>query len=178
VASYLTIQPLAEGDKLPSIPGKTLSGRKITLPSDVQGKISILIFYFYQEARPQVQAWYNTLLNKYGKRQDIISIEVPMIRDYARFYGFILGRKLKRLIPRKSHENVVIYYGKLEKYYYYFNVDSLTDCYVFVLDKTGRVRLSTCGEMTPEKMEQVSTKLEELSERYGSVNGQSNHNEI
>jgi hypothetical protein len=133
------------------------------LPNDVQGKISILIFYFYQEARPQVQAWYNTLLSNYGKRQDIISIEVPMVRDYARLYSFILDRKLKRLIPRKRHENVVIYYGKLEKYYYYFNVDSLTDCYVFLLDKTGRVSLSTCGEITQEKIEQISTKLEELS---------------
>jgi hypothetical protein len=160
VASYLTIQPLKEGDIFPEISGKTLAGRKIMLPTKMRGKISIMIFYFYQEARPQAQAWYNLLITTYNTRKDIILLEVPMIRDYARLYSFILDRKLKWLTPRKKHENVVLYYGKLEKYYYHFNVNNLTDCYVFVLDKEGKVCTSVCGEVTPEKLQQISTKLE------------------
>ena len=163
MASFLTIQPLVPGDKFPSIPGKLLSGQKISLPHDVQGKVSILVIYFYQEAHRQVQEWSNLLMKKYGKRNDLICIEMLMVRDYAYLYSFILDRKLKRLVPRKRHENVVMYYGKLEKYYYYFNVDNLTDCYVFVLDKTGNVKLAKCGEMTLEKMGHIHEKIEELS---------------
>ncbi len=160
MASYLTIQPLKEGDIFPEICGKTLGSRKVMLPGKMRGKFSIMIFYFYQEARPQAQTWYNSLNSIYGKRKDMILLEVPMIRDYARLYSFILDRKLKWLTPRKKHENVVLYYGKLEKYYYHFNVNNLTDCYVFVLDKEGKVITSAYGEVNPEKLQQVNTKLE------------------
>ncbi len=163
MASYLTIQPLEDGDSFPRLKGKTLSGRKVLFPKHVEGKISILIFYFYQEARPQVQKWCSKLMESYGKRKDVACYEVLMARDYARLYGFIFDHKLKRLIPRKRRDNVVTYYGKLEKYYYHFNVNSLTDCYLFMLDKAGKVRLSAEGPMTQHKRDQINAKIEELS---------------
>lgn len=165
MASFLTTQALVPGDKFPDVLGKSLSGRKISLPHDVQGKISILVVYFYQEARPQVQEWHNLLLKKYGKCDDLICIEMLMVRDYAYLYSFILDRKLKRIIPRRRHENVLLYYGKLERYYYYFDVNNLADCYVFMLDKKGKVCLSDFGSVTQEKTDKIAIKLEELADQ-------------
>lgn len=162
MASYLSIQPLKRGDRFPEIQGKTLSGQKIHLPHDLNGKPSILIIYFYRDTRVQVKPWNERLHEKYGKYKNVNCLEVPMFQDYARLYGFVLDRKLKQIIPHKRHENVAVYYGKLGKYYYHFDVNSLTDCYVYLLDASGKVRATAVGEFTEDKFEQITGTLETL----------------
>lgn len=65
-------------------------------------------------------------------------------------------------IQKKLHDNVLTYYGSLSDYYKYFGVDDKKTCYLFLLDKEGKVQLMKKGKANPESMKELRVKTDLL----------------
>ncbi len=161
--SYLTIQPLDKGDIFPEFHGKTLTNQKLVFPGNLKGKIGLLFFTFMREGHNQVDSWLTPIQKKYSDLPDLNHFSVSMVREYNKLHRFVLNRSFRWFIPKENRTNTVFYSGKLEKFYCYFNVNSLSDCYVFLLDRDNKIQYVECGSANSEKLRDIFLVINKLT---------------
>lgn len=65
-------------------------------------------------------------------------------------------------IAESMHQNVMTYYGPLGDYYDYFDVQDKKLCYLFLLDREGKIQFISKGEATSSKLAQLIQKIKSL----------------
>jgi ATP10 protein len=63
-------------------------------------------------------------------------------------------------VPKDLHDNVATYYGKLNKYKSNLMMYDKNSCYVFLLDKNGRIKFTTESTASPEKLAELFAAVE------------------
>lgn len=157
-----TIKPLEVGDKFPSISGSLLSSKKITLPEHCSQKIAVLIVAFKRGTQPQIDTWIKPLMKEFSMYDDFRFIEIPMISNFYSWMSNYIDNGMRKGIVPSMHKNVMTYYGPLSDYYTYFDVDDKTKCYVFLLDKTGKIQYKIKGKADSHQLTLISEKIKSL----------------
>lgn len=161
-APILLAQKLNIGDSFPEIKGELLSFKKITLPKHCKGKVSILIVAFKRETQAQVDTWTTPLLKEFSKNSEFQFLEIPMISSlYSWFSGYI-DNGMRGGIIESMHKNVMTYYGPLGDYYSYFDVQDKKLCYLFLLDREGKIQFLTKGESDSQQLRLLFKNIKTL----------------
>lgn len=155
-------EKLRTGDLFPVIKGELLSYKKITLPEHCKGKVSVLVIAFKRATQTQVDTWTKPLLQEFNTQDDFRFIEVPMISNFYSWVSNYIDNGMRSGIIESMHKNVMTYYGPLGSYFKYFEVENKKLCYLFLLDKEGKVQFITKGESNPEDLEILLQKTKEL----------------
>ncbi|WP_461631550.1 hypothetical protein [Labilibaculum euxinus] len=153
---------LKSGDLFPEIKGELLSSKMVTLPDHCKGKVSVLIIAFKRGTQAQVDTWTKPLMKEFSIRNDFRFIEVPMISNFYSWLSHYIDNGMRGGIAKPMHKNVMTYYGPLDSYYDYFDVQDKKLCYLFLLDKEGRIQFLTKGEAKPEELSVLLQKIKIL----------------
>ena len=153
---------LKSGDLFPEIKGELLSSKMVTLPDHCKGKVSVLIIAFKRGTQAQVDTWTKPLMKEFSIRNDFRFIEVPMISNFYSWLAHYIDNGMRGGIAKPMHKNVMTYYGPLDSYYDYFDVQDKKLCYLFLLDKEGRIQFLTKGEAKPDELSVLLQKIKIL----------------
>ncbi|MGQ1909694.1 hypothetical protein ACT3CE_07890 [Marinifilum sp. RC60d5] len=157
-----TYKKLAIGDSFPNIKGKLLSSKEISIPEHCKGKVSVLIVAFKRETQDQVNTWTQPLLQEFGMHKDFRFIEIPMISSLFNWMSGYIDNGMRKGIASAMHKNVMTYYGPLNSYYRYFDVEDKKLCYLFLLDKNGTIQFIDKGEAQKQNLHLLTNKIKEL----------------
>lgn len=157
-----TNKKLTIGDSFPTIKGKLLSSKKISIPDHCKGKVSVIIIAFKRETQTQVNTWTQPLMKEFGMHEDFRFIEIPMISSFFNWMSGYIDNGMRKGIVPSMHKNVMTYYGPLNSYYKYFDVNNKKLCYVFLLDRNGNILLIDKGEAQERNLLLLTNKIKEL----------------
>jgi hypothetical protein len=100
---------------------------------------------------------------KFGGREDLTFYEIPMISSGYRFMAFMIDSGMRSGIPKAKHDNVVTYYGDVEKYTKALQIDPRSG-HAFLLDRDGIIRWQTQGFATDETLRELFDLAEKLAQ--------------
>lgn len=138
--SAQTVKKLEIGDQFPTIHGELLSHKEVSLPDHCRGKVSLLIVAFKRGTQPQIDTWTKPVLKEFSMYDEFRFIEIPMISNFYSWISNYIDNGMRKGIVPSMHKNVMTYYGSLSDYYTYFGVEDKKLCYVFLLDKQGKIQ--------------------------------------
>ena len=159
---FLFSQKLQIGDSFPEIKGELLSHKKITIPDHCKGKVSILIVAFKRGTQPQVDSWITPVMKEFGNHSDFRFLEIPMISNFYSWISGYIDNGMRGGIVESMHKNVMTYYGPLGNYFNFFDVQDKQLCYVFLLDKKGKIQFLAKGESKPEQLNILFQEVKSL----------------
>ncbi|PKQ61106.1 hypothetical protein BZG02_16815 [Labilibaculum filiforme] len=153
---------LKPGDIFPQIKGELLSSELIILPDHCKGKVSVLIIAFKRGTQVQIDTWTTPLLKEFSVHKDFRFIEIPMISNLYDWMSHYINNGMRGGIDETMHKNVMTYYGPLNSYFDYFDVQDKKLCYLFLLDKEGKIQHLTKGKSKPEELSILFQKIKNL----------------
>ncbi len=158
----LIAQKLQIGDSFPEITGDLLSYKKITIPEHCKGKVSILIVAFKRGTQPQVDSWTTPLMQEFSNDSDFRFLEIPMISNFYSWISGYIDNGMRGGIVESMHKNVMTYYGPLDRYFTYFDVQDKKLCYLFLLDREGKIQFLANGESSSAQLTILFQKVKIL----------------
>lgn len=151
--------------KFPRIEATTLMGKKVVFPDVASGKTALVVVAFRRQAQGVIDSWKEPFLKDFGGNSDYTFYEIPMISSGWKVMAPVIDNGMRSGVPRELHNQVATYYGPLDQYFEFWDIQDKRDAYVFLLDKEGYVLHTDHGTATPEKYHTLKSIAE---------NGQSN----
>jgi len=151
------------GKKFPEVKAKTLAGQETTIPDDAAGKVTLICVAFLRESQTQLDSWLNPFYEKFGKREDIMFYEVPMISGGYKFMKLIIDGGMRGGLPEFKHKHVVTMYGDVESYKDALDIDPSSG-HAFLLDRKGVIRWQEKGFSTGGTLDSLFAATADLLE--------------
>ncbi len=158
----LLAQKLKIGNSFPEIKGELLSFKKVTIPDHCNGKVSVLIVAFKRGTQAQVDGWTLPLLKEFSDNSDFQFLEIPMISNLYSWVSEYIDNGMRGGIAESMHKNVMTYYGPLDSYFKNFDVQDKKLCYLFLLDREGKIQFSAKGESNSTQLSLLFQKIKSL----------------
>jgi len=146
----------------PAIQAKNLEGKQVAIPDDAKGKVTLVALAFLRQSQGQLDSWLNPFYEKFGKRDDFMFYEIPMISGKYVFIKPIIDNGMRGGLPQFKHKHVVTFFGDVNKYSKILNVDPKFG-HVFLLDKEGMIHWQNKGSSEKDALEEMFGLAEKLS---------------
>lgn len=150
------------GKAFPEVKAETLEGKPQSVPGSARGKVTLVAVAFLRENQGQLDSWLNPFAEKFGKRDEFMFYEVPMISSGYKFMKFIIDGGMRGGLPDFKHKHVVTMYGDVEKYTAALQIDPRNG-HAFLLDQSGIIRWQGEGYAGQEELKELFTVAEHLA---------------
>lgn len=147
----------------PIVQAKNLEGNPVTIPDDAKGKVTLVAVAFLQKSQGQLDSWLNPFYEKFGKRDDFMFYEIPMIAKGYIFMKPIIDNGMRGGLPQFKYKHVVTLYGDVKQYSDTLNVDPNFG-HVFLLDKEGMIHWQNKGYAEKDALEEMYSLAEKLAD--------------
>ena len=147
---------LLVGKAMPSVSGRTLSSRKVTIPWDTTGKVAFLSMGFSYDSRFDVEDWGRAFGETFGKDPDADFYEVAMIDWPFRLFGRAIDEGMRRGSPRENHDHVLTVYASQKPFRKALRAPSSSDTWVYLLDTGGQVLFQCGGAFDAERFRELT----------------------
>ena len=155
------------GKKFPTLEGVTLGEKKVNIPADCKGKMTVICLAFSKRAEEALHSWmvpmYNKFVAKTGMMDDAYDVNlyfVPMFTGIHQPTENMAKKQLKDGTGKEFFNIVLCYHGSIHPYKEELNFDEKEFPYFFILDKDGKIIYATKGFYDEKKMEEISDKIE------------------
>lgn len=162
------------GNQFPNMEAETLTNEFVDLPTDIQGKYSLIGLAYSKKAEDHLKGWFEPVYNQFIYKNpnpgpfdfsfDINSYFVPMFTGAKRPAYKKVMNKLKKTIDKRMQPNVLFYKGTLKEYKEALNFDGKDLPYFYVLDPKGKVVYATSGRYTQRKMQEITDAVRSAME--------------
>jgi hypothetical protein len=157
------------GSQFPAMNTSTADGKIVDIPSDTQGKYTLLGLAFSKKSEDDLNTWMEPVFWKFidkpegkidqlfgnGSSYDVNAYFVPMFTGVKTAATNTAKRQaLKKMDPRLI-PSILFYKGKLKPYKESLDFQQKDIPYFFVLDESGKIVYATSGSYTDEKMAKV-----------------------
>ncbi|MFO7992036.1 MAG: hypothetical protein R6U61_07075 [Thermoplasmata archaeon] len=144
---------MKKAKKFPRITADALSGKKVTIPDDVSGEMTLIGVAFVREAQGMLDSWME-YFQDLCKGKDIY--ELPMIDGvfWKILSGFIDGG-MRAGIPEEKHDYVVTYYGDTSEFRKELGMDDKNLAYIFLIDGDGYILFQGSGYPNEEEKKEL-----------------------
>ena len=157
------------GTKFPTISAETLAGTQLTLPDAAEGNITLIVIAFKREAQAQLDSWLRPYLQEFGTKPDFTFYEIPMLALYWKLMSWMIDSGMRSGIEVKKHNNVMTYYGNINKYRRALDLEDLTRGYVFLLDPGGVIRWQGQGYSTKDALKEMRDCVNDITLTKGDI---------
>lgn len=161
---------LAKAQNFPSIQCTSLEGKKINLPADNNGKITVLGMAFSQKAEKELSSWFQPAYTNFIEKPDANAI-IPMdsydVNCYfiPVFSGILeaaagkVEKKMKAGLDKSLQSNVLVFKGSADEIKKSLKIDKNDSPWFFVVNEKGEVLYTTSGAYSDAKMEAIEKIL-------------------
>lgn len=160
----------ATGQTFPSMECTSLQGKKIVLPSENNGKTTVLGMAFSQKAEKDLSTWYQPGYSTFIEKADanaLIPMDsydvncyfVPVFSGIMQAAAGQAEKKMKEGIDKSLHANVLLFKGKADEIKSTLKIDKTETPWFFVVDASGKVLHTTSGAYSEAKMEEIEKYL-------------------
>ena len=158
------VKPIEIGDAFPSLTGRLMSGRKLSIPHDLHGDVGIVIMTWDDTATDEMAMWRQDLLEVYGLLPDVRVIEVAMISAVGPVLGSVIDRIMVQQTPLPEREHAMVVYGDLRRQRAQLDtvMSALPQSAVFLIGRNGRLAWRADGLPTPERIAALQKALGEV----------------
>lgn len=126
------------GESFPQVEGNSLSGKKWSLPQDLQGKPAILLVGFIQKSQFDIDRWLIGL-EQYKFKGNVF--EVPAIQGFfPRIFERSIDEGMREGIPENLWKVVITVYEDGEQIHQWSGNQYPLNARVILLDQSGKVR--------------------------------------
>ncbi len=140
---------MIEGRKFPKIKGKSLSGKEVTLPEDMEGEVILVGVAFKREAQEMLDSWVEYFDILCEGKKDIY--ELPIIEGSLwKIFSSFIDRGMKSGISEEMHDKVVTHYGDASEVKEKLEIEDDDLGYVFLLAENGRILFKGEGHADEE----------------------------
>jgi hypothetical protein len=159
----------AIGKQFPAMSTSTADGKVVDLPSDTNGKYTLLGLAFSKKSEDDLNTWMEPVFWKFidkpegkidqlfgnGSSYDVNAYFVPMFTGIKTAATKTAKRKALKKMDSRLIPSILFYKGKLKPYKESLDFQQKDIPYFFVLDKNGKIVYAASGRYTPEKMAKV-----------------------
>jgi hypothetical protein len=154
------------GKSFPNLVCATLDEEKLTLPTDLDARKSVLCLAYSQKAEEKLQVWINKAIPKFVLRSSETSL-FPLEPYDVNTYFVAMYTGLNKAVAKKAteqiktsidvllHPYILTYTGEIEPYKTALKMENKDDPYIFVLDEKGKVIYATSGAYTDKSMDEI-----------------------
>jgi hypothetical protein len=169
--SFLLFSGIASAQiSFPRMECTSLEGKKVTLPADHNGKITVLGLAFSQKAEKELSTWFQPAYTAFIEKPDanaIIPMDswdvncyfVPVFSGVLQAAAGKAEKKMKDGLDKSLQQNVLLYKGKADEIKSSLKIDKNDSPWFFVVDTSGKVLYSTSGAFSDSKMEEIEKAL-------------------
>lgn len=154
----------------PAMECKSLDGKTVVLPTDNDGKVTILGMAFSQKAEKELSTWfqpaYSTFIEKADPNAiiptdsyDVNCYFVPVFSGVLKAAAGKAEAKMKAGMDKSLQANVLVFKGNADQIKSTLKIDNTDFPWFFVVDASGNVLYSTSGAFTEGKMEEIEKIL-------------------
>jgi hypothetical protein len=157
------------GNIFPAMEAETVEDKKVNLPTDVQGKFTLLGLAYSKKSEDELNSWFRPVFEKFiqkstglmsGFGYDVNVYFIPMFTGVnAAATGTAKRKALKNTDPQLL-PYILFYKGELKPYKEALDFEKRDIPYFFVLDKDGKILFATSGAYTENKMDEVEAVIE------------------
>lgn len=169
VLAYFPLLGQVTGKVFPEMVAETVEDKKVTLPTDVKGKFTLIGLAYSKKSEDDLQTWFVPVFEKFvqkaegllaGMGYDVNVYFVPMFTGInAAAEGTAKRKALKSLDPQ-LFPYMLFYKGELKKYKEELDFEKRDIPYFFVLNKEGKIVYATSGAFTTAKMDAIEDVIE------------------
>lgn len=156
--------------QFPTMECTSLEGKKVVLPKDNNGKITVLGMAFSQKAEKELSSWFQPAFSNFIEKPDanaIIPMDVYDVNCYfvPVFSGALqaaagkVEKKMKEGLDKSLQSNVLTYKGQAENLKKALQITKDDSPWFFVVDPEGKVLYTTSGAYSEAKMEEIEKVL-------------------
>jgi hypothetical protein len=167
--SFLSISAQVIGKIFPTMEAETVEDKKVSLPTAVAGKYTLLGLAYSKKAEDELNSWFQPVFEKFIQKNkglfesfghDVNVCFVPMFTGInAAATGTAKKKALKNVDPNLL-PYILFYKGELKPYKDALDFEGKDTPYFFVLDKAGKIVYATSGKFSTKKMDEVEEVLE------------------
>ena len=159
------------GKSFPNLSGETVSGQKISLPNQTNGKYTLLGLAMSKKSEDDLQSWYQPIAARFLQdaskaglfadfAYDVNIYFVPMFTGVNKAAAGPARKKALKNVDPKLHDHILFYVGKLEEYKDSLSLKDKDKPYFFVLDNEGKIVYTTEGAYTEAKIDEIESLIE------------------
>ncbi len=153
---------------------ETVEDVVINIPTDTNGKYSLLGLAYSKKSEGDLQGWYSPVYNKFipkkegegglfgGFGYDVHVYFIPMFTGVKAAAEGTAKRKAVDNIDERLLPHILFYKGKLKPYKEKLDFERKDIPYFFVLDDEGQIVYATSGKFTESKLSQVEDAIEDF----------------
>jgi hypothetical protein len=157
------------GSQFPVMNTSTADGIVVDLPSDTNGKFTLLGLAFSKKSEDDLNTWMEPVFWKFidkpegkidqlfgnGSSYDVNAYFVPMFTGIKTAATKTAKRQALKKMDSRLIPSILFYKGKLKPYKESLDFQQKDIPDFFVLDKNGKIVYAASGRYTPEKMAKV-----------------------
>jgi putative protein-disulfide isomerase len=140
--------------EFPSITVKNLKAEEIILPKSALDKPTFICILMKDEGRPVAASWTKNILEKYPK-QEVNLYEVSLLPKGLKILRGTIEKGMKKDVDASFHSNYTTFFGDVKSYKSALKIVDDNSCYVYLLDKSGKIKASTDGYVSAEKADDL-----------------------
>jgi hypothetical protein len=151
---------------LPSIHAQTFDDVSVNLPSDLNGKVGVLVLGFSRKSGNQTKQWTDALSQDYGHDPHVAYYQCAMLAEVP---GFIRGMVIKQIrgsMSSADRSHFIALVQDLAKWKQAAQFSGPDDSYVLVFDGAGQIQARFHGAETPESYGRLRDAIEGLQNRH------------
>ncbi len=167
----ITVSGFAQvvGKQFPEMHAETVEDRKVTLPTDVLGKFTLLGLAYSKKSEDELNTWFGPIFSKFvqkpegllaGTGYDVNVLFIPMFTGInAAAEGTAKRKALKNIDPQLL-PYILFYKGELKSYKEALDFEKRDIPYFFVLNAEGKIVFATSGSFSESKLDAIEDVIE------------------
>jgi hypothetical protein len=150
--------------KFPIVTGDNLNGKTIHIPSQLKGKLNVLLVPFQMWQQDQVNSWVPFLEQLMNETPEFDFYELPTIRKMNFIARRIIDGGMRGGIPSKETRarTVTLYIDKIQ-FKKALGIPTESTLYLYLVDKEGTILWEASGELSDEKATSLEQALHKAS---------------
>ncbi len=151
--------------KFPHLTAENLNRDEIEIPSQLHGKLNVIIVAFQQWHQNLVDTWIPLLAELAEKYPELDFYELPTIRKMNFVYRrFIDGGMRAGIRSSETRGRTITLYIDKTPFKEALEIENEDTIYVFVVDREGEIFWRSEGAIDQEKAHSLKSKIETLFE--------------
>jgi putative protein-disulfide isomerase len=141
----------------PAITVKNLKSDEILLPKNAGEKPTFICILMKDEGRPVAASWTKSILEKYPK-QEVNVYEISLLPKGLKILRGTIEKGMRKDVDTNFHANYTTFFGDIKRYKSALKIMDDNSCYVYLLDKMGKIKASADGYASAEKANALFAK--------------------